>query len=119
MSTDNTTHVLTQTTDRRSESGTLKGLFHEHDDGDPLPSAKVLEKIIEPERAIPFPEFYGKSSVNIQTLRHQTGSNSEHTHMLCQQADAGLCCHPPVAANGSLRVCAHEPARMTSPFSGT
>lgn len=44
MSIENTTHILTRTVDRLSESESLKGLFHEHYDGDPLPSAKLLRR---------------------------------------------------------------------------
>lgn len=100
MSIENTTHILTQTVDRLSEGESLRGLFHEHKDGDPLPSAKALEEIIELARAILFPGFYGKSSVNIQTLKYQIGVNIERMHkLLCQQIHAGLCFNPPSTDN--------------------
>ena len=53
MSPLNFTHILTQAVDELSESESYKGLFHQHKDGEPLPSAKVLYEIIELSRAIP------------------------------------------------------------------
>ena len=47
MSPLNFTHILTQAVDELSESESYKGLFHQHKDGEPLPSAKVLYEIIE------------------------------------------------------------------------
>lgn len=56
MSPLNFTHILTQAVDELSESESYKGLFHQHKDGEPLPSAKVLYEIIELSRAILFPD---------------------------------------------------------------
>ena len=47
MSPLNFTHILTQAVDELSESESYKGLFHQHKDGEPLPSAKILYEIIE------------------------------------------------------------------------
>ena len=92
MSSENTTHVLTQAVDKLSASESLRGLFHEHRDGDPLPSAKQLEEIVTLARAILFPGFYGKSSVNTHTIKYQIGVNVERMHhLLTQQILAGLC----------------------------
>jgi serine O-acetyltransferase len=92
MSSENTTHLLTQTVDELSGKESLKGLFHEHRDGDPLPSAKALEEIIELTRAIIFPGFYGHSSVKLQTVKYQIGVSIERLHkLLSQQILAGLC----------------------------
>ena len=92
MSSENTTHVMTQAVDELSANESLRGLFHEHRDGDPLPSAKQLEEIVELTRAILFPGFYGKSSVNTHTIKYQIGVNVERMHhLLTQQILAGLC----------------------------
>ena len=64
MSPLNFTHILTQAVDELSESESYKGLFHQHTDGNPLPSAKVLRDIIELARAIIFPGYFGNSTVN-------------------------------------------------------
>mgnify|MGYP006871852476 FL=1 len=68
MSPLNFTHILTQAVDELSESESYKGLFHQHTDGNPLPSAKVLRDIIELARAIIFPGYFGNSTVNSRTV---------------------------------------------------
>lgn len=51
------TGILTQAVDELSDSQSYKGLFHQHKDGDPLPSAKSLYKIVELARSILFPDI--------------------------------------------------------------
>ncbi len=113
MSKQDITQQLIQTVDELSESEALQGICHEHRDGDPLPSAKELEEIIELSRSILFPGFYGRSSVNFETIKYQIGVNVEHLHkLLCRQIMAGLCfnedCHCPNAAD--TRRCMQEEA---------
>lgn len=92
MSTDNLTQILTRTIDRLSQPESLKELFHQHRDGDPLPSGKALEEIIELARSILFPGYFGKSTVNIRTLKYHIGVNVERLHkLLSDQIAAGLC----------------------------
>ena len=88
----NFTHLLAQTVTELSEDSSLKGLFHEHQDGDPLPSGKVLHEILELCRAILFPGFYGKSTVNHHTISYHIGVNIERLYnLLTEQIHAGLC----------------------------
>jgi hypothetical protein len=92
MSPLNFTHFLAQTVAELSENSSLKGLFHEHRDGDPLPSGKVLHEIIELCRSILFPGFYGKSTVNSHTITYHIGVNVERLYgLLTEQILAGLC----------------------------
>lgn len=92
MSLLNFTHLLAQTVTELSEDSSLKGLFYEHQDGDPLPSGKVLHEIIELCRAILFPGFYGKSTVNHHTITYHIGVNIERLYnLLTEQIHAGLC----------------------------
>ena len=92
MSTDSLTQILTRTIEKLSQRESLKELFHQHRDGDPLPSAKALEEIIGLARSILFPGFYGKSTVNINTLNYHIGVNVERMHkILTDQIMAGLC----------------------------
>ena len=92
MSLLNFTHLLAQTVTELSEDSSLKGLFHEHQDGDPLPSGKVLHEIIELCRAILFPGFYWKSTVNHHTITYHIGVNIERLYnLLTEQIHAGLC----------------------------
>lgn len=92
MSPLNFTHLLAQTVTELSADTSLKGLFHEHRDGDPLPSGNVLHEIIELCRAILFPGFYGKSTVNHHTITYHIGVNIERIfNLLAEQIRAGLC----------------------------
>ena len=77
MSPLNFTHILTQAVDELSESESYKGLFHQHTDGNPLPSAKELCDIIELARAIIFPGYFGNSTVNSRTVTYHIGVNVE------------------------------------------
>ena len=113
MSSQNFTQQLTKTVDELSKPQTLQGLFHEHRDGDPLPSSKELEEIIELTRSILFPGFYGMTSVNIQAIRYRIGVDTERLNkLLCRQVMAGLCfnedCHCDNAAD--TRRCLQEEA---------
>ena len=78
MSPLNFTHILTQAVDELSESESYKGLFHQHKDGDPLPSAKSLYKIVELARSILFPGYFGNSTINSHTITYHIGVNVEN-----------------------------------------
>lgn len=92
MSPLNFTHILTQAVDELSESESYKGLMHQHKDGEPLPSAKILQDIIELSRAILFPGYFGNSTVNSRTINYHIGVNVEKLFgLLTKQIMAGLC----------------------------
>src|SRR3712207_522496 len=92
MSPLNFTHILTQAVDELSESESYKELFHQHKDGEPLPSAKVLYDIIELSRSILFPGYYGNSTINSRTINYHIGVNIEKLFdLLSEQILAGLC----------------------------
>lgn len=92
MSSLDYAHTLTQTVDALAEPQSLKGLYCDHRDGYPLPSGQVLDEIIQLARAILFPGYYGRSSVDLNTIRYQLGINVEQLHrLLCQQIMASLC----------------------------
>lgn len=91
MTIQNYAHILTQTVESLSESDSYKGLFHQHRDGEPLPSAISLGRIIELTRAILFPGYFGNSSVNTQTVNYHIGVNVESLYtLLTEQIQAGL-----------------------------
>jgi len=84
--------MVTETVEALASEESLRGLFHEHREGDPLPSGKVLGEIIELSRAILFPGYYGHSTVNMQTLKYHIGRDVERLHrLLTDQIMAGLC----------------------------
>ena len=84
--------TLTETVKELSDPFSLKRLFHQHKDGTPLPSGAVLQEIVELLRAIIFPGYYGKSLVNINTMKFYISVNIERLHrLLSEQIQAGLC----------------------------
>lgn len=92
MGIDKLTNILTQTVEKLSSEDSLKGIFHQHCDGDPLPSAAALGEIISLSRSIIFPGYYGKSTVNTRTIKYHIGVNIERLHkLLAEQIMAGLC----------------------------
>lgn len=92
MSKDNLTHALTSTVELLSQPESLNNLCHRQRDGYPLPSGKTLQEIIDLSRAILFPGYYGKASVNIQTIQYYIGVNVERLQRLLEdQILAGLC----------------------------
>ena len=92
MGNYNHSEALTRTVEMLSQPKSLEGLFHRHQEGNPLPSGKVLVEIIELSRSILFPGFFGKSSVNTNTIRYHIGANVEKLYkLLSDQVLAGLC----------------------------
>ena len=70
----------------------MKGLFHQHRHGDPLPSSAALEEIIGLCRAVLFPGYYGRSTLNAVTVRYHIGMEVERLFsLLTAQIQAGLC----------------------------
>lgn len=85
-------HMLTEAVDALSAQESLRGISHQHREGTPLPSGKALEEIVELARAILFPGYYGKSSVNVRTIRYHIGVETERLcKLLNEQVLAGLC----------------------------
>ncbi|MBQ6653863.1 MAG: serine acetyltransferase [Prevotella sp.] len=83
---------LTATVEQLSDKNSLRGLFYQHRDGNPLPSGTALEEIIELLRAILFPGYYGRSTVHLGTVGYHIGVNLERLHhRLTDQILASLC----------------------------
>ena len=109
------TLTLTETIDRLADPQSLQGLFHQHRDGNPLPSSKRLEEIINLSRSILFPGYFGKSQVNIDTIQYQIGVNVEKLHrLLSEQILAGLCFSCGEAKNIHCNECKVEAERITT-----
>ena len=106
MDSNNFTQILTQTVEQLSDADSLKDLFHLHQDGNPLPSGKVLEEIIDSSRAIIFPGYYGKSKINKHTIKYHTGLAVEKLSKLLEdQILAGLCFSCPHSGKGENTPC--------------
>ncbi len=92
MSPTDYTHILTKAVDELSDNQSYRGLFHQHREGEPLPSGKSLERIVELARAILFPGYFGNSTINSQTINYHIGVNIEELFsLLIEQIQAGLC----------------------------
>ena len=90
MSPIDYTHILTKAVDELSDSQSYRGLFHQHREGEPLPSGKSLERIVELSRAILFPGYFGNSTINSQTINYHIGVNIEELFsLLIEQIQAG------------------------------
>ncbi|WP_321334207.1 serine acetyltransferase [uncultured Bacteroides sp.] len=117
MSPFNFTHILTQTVDALSESESYKGLFHQHKDGEPLPSARVLCDIIELTRSILFPGYFGNSTVNSRTVNYHIGVNIEQLFdLLSEQILAGLCFGSDEECSGCTESQRDEAAHLAANF---
>ena len=94
MNPEKFAHQFTRIVDELSDCTDMEknGFFHEYKDSDPIPSSKALEEIMELCRAIFFPGYYGKSSINHATLKYNIGVNVERLYtLLSQHVVAGLC----------------------------
>lgn len=91
-SSDDFARRLGDTVDRLSDYAEMKGLFHHHRHGNPLPSAPMLEEIIALARAVLFPGYYGRSSLDRATVKYHIGMETERLYqLLTAQVEAGLC----------------------------
>ncbi|MBQ7571924.1 MAG: serine acetyltransferase [Bacteroidaceae bacterium] len=92
MSVKDLNHTLGAAIGELSDVSSMRGMFHEHRDGAPLPSGRALEEIVDLCRAILFPGFYGNSNLNSQTLKFHIGVGVERLYqLLSEQIMAGLC----------------------------
>ncbi|MGI6218271.1 MAG: serine O-acetyltransferase [Bacteroidaceae bacterium] len=86
------THVLTESVEKLSQPESYRLLMHQHRDGEPLPSNKVLREVVELARAILFPGYYGNSTLDSRTLSYHIGVGVERLYgLLEKQIRAGLC----------------------------
>ena len=92
MATPTASHDFASIVRQLSDEESLTGLFHQHEEGNPLPSAKVLAEIVQLARSIIFPGYYGRSTINTQTIEYHVGIAVERLHtLLADQVLAGLC----------------------------
>ncbi len=92
MTPNKLTEILTKTVEELSVTSSCQGMFHQHHEGTPLPSAQALQDIIDLARSIIFPGYFGNSTVNSHTLQYHIGVNMERMYnLLTEQILAGLC----------------------------
>lgn len=92
MSNTKFDNVLEQVVCTLAEPESYKALFHQHCNGEPLPSLEELSEIIALFRAILFPGYFGNSCISSQTIDYHMGVNVERLYKkLTEQILAGLC----------------------------
>ena len=75
-----------------SAEDSLRGLFQQHLEGNPLPSARAVYEIVKLSRAIIFPGYFGKSKINRHTVSYHIGLQVEQLfELLTDQIAAALC----------------------------
>lgn len=86
------TQVLKTAVNELSDIHSFKGLFHQHKEGESLPSGKQLARIVELTREILFPGYFGNSTVDSRMIHFHIGVNVEELfNLLTEQIQAGLC----------------------------
>lgn len=92
MSAEHISAILTATVDKLSRHESYKGLMLQHQDGEELPSNRVLQEIVELARSILFPGYFGQSALNRFTINYHIGTSTERLFsLLCGQIASGLC----------------------------
>ena len=82
---------LNQVVSELTAPDTCDVLLYHHADGNPLPSLRILDEVIELCRSILFPGYFGHSGVSCHTVAYHTGVNVEDLyHKLTEQIKAGL-----------------------------
>lgn len=83
---------LSQVISDLSAEDSLRGLFQQHLEGNPLPSARAINEIVKLSRAIIFPGYFGKSKINRHTVSYHIGLQVEQLYdLLTDQIAAALC----------------------------
>ena len=86
------TPILNKTVNELSDPASYEGLFHQYRDGELLPSAKSLRRIVELSREILFPGYFGNSTIHRRTLNYHIGVDVEELfRLLTEQVEAGFC----------------------------
>ena len=91
MNSNEIAQLLNETAGTLSETKDISKLYHRHRYTDSLPSGQVISEIVDLCRAVIFPGYYGKSTLNAQTMLYTIGVNVERIFdLLTQQVKASL-----------------------------
>ena len=67
---------LVQIVNNLAAEDSLRGLFHQHLEGNPLPSGRAISEIVKSSRAILFPGYFGAHKLNRYTVRYHMRQGS-------------------------------------------
>ncbi len=83
---------LSMTVQKLSEPKSYKLLCHEHLQGEPLPSIRNLNRIIELVRELLFPGYFGNTTLKTNTIQHYLGVYVDKLYdLLSGEILAGMC----------------------------
>ena len=86
------TKLIQNVVEELSDADKLHGLLCKRHEHAPLPSTTALQEIIELNREILFPGYFGYSKVSPETVRYHMGVAVERLQsLLKKQVIAGLC----------------------------
>lgn len=104
MNSNEINQLLTETTEALSQTTSIKKLYHRHRHRDVMPSGPVLSEVVDICRAVLFPGYYGKSTINAETMLYTVGVNVERLFdLMCRQIEAALCFIDEDEGNNCLR----------------
>ncbi|MGL5272440.1 MAG: serine O-acetyltransferase [Phocaeicola sp.] len=91
MKSPNHIELLKQVVSELSDCSSCEGLYHQHKEGTPLPSARSLKQLIELARSVIFPGFFGNSTIRKNTLEYHIGVNIENLLNLLTEQIMAAC----------------------------
>lgn len=84
--------IINRVTAELSEPKSYAGLYHQHPEGQPLPSPEALGDCLDLLRSILFPGYYGSATIHEATIHYHIGVYTERLHrLLCKQILYSLC----------------------------
>ncbi len=87
-----TEKLLVSIADTLAHADNLKNVCHIRWHGEPLPADAEVARIVELERALIFPGFFGENDINRSNVGYHTGLGLEEFYrLLVNQITAGLC----------------------------
>jgi serine O-acetyltransferase len=116
MNNNNPTDALEKTIKKLSDPH-IHEMIYMPGHGKPMPSAVVLEEIIEKLRAVLFPGFYGESKINTQTIQYHIGYNIDWIYEhLTEQIRRGICFGCPHEPYEECKKCKDRAPEITTQF---
>ena len=109
-------HSLEKTIERLSNPQ-LHKMIYMPGHGKPMPSASILEEIINNIRAVLFPGFYGESKINTQSINYHIGHNIDQIYeQLTEQIRRGICFGCPKKPYEECEKCKDQAPDLTTKF---
>jgi len=103
--------------EKLSDPASYDLVCHEHRLGEPLPSIKKMQKVIDLLREILFPGYFGNTSLRPNTTRHYMGVYIDELHeLLSEQILAGMCFECQDKVNNKFKVHKEKAKKVSMDF---